>query len=177
MRNSRRFDKSGFQVDTKPIMSTSHLDEFDNSNDGVELKIDFVGLLKRHYPLILLGCFVGCLGAAIYYSKQVPSYQSSLAVHVGQKHAELSRAEKGDTGGISMQDQVLETHLELITSPKVLTQANDLLSKDASSSGLRVNAGSLVVSRSNKGASTIRASYSDTNPESAVKILLVVYET
>ena len=177
MRNSRRFDKSGFQLDTKQITSTRHLDEFDNSDDGVELKIDFVGLLKRHYPLILLGCFVGCLGAAIYYSKQVPSYQSSLAVHVGQKHAELSRAEKGDTGGISMQDQVLETHLELITSPKVLTQANDRLSKDASSSGLRVNTGRLVVSRSNKGASTIRASYSDTNPENAVKILLAVYET
>ena len=162
---------------TKPTMSTSHLEEFDNSDDGFELKIDFLGLLKRRYPLILLGCFVGCLGAAIYYSKQVPSYQSSLAVHVGQKHAELSRAEKGDTGGISMQDQVLETHLELITSPKVLTQANDRLSKEASSSGLRVNAGRLVVSRSNKGASTIKASYSDTNPENAVKILLAVYET
>lgn len=157
-------------------MPANDLDDFDN-DDGFELKIDFLGLLRRRYPLILLGCFVGCLGAAIYYSKQVPSYQSSLAVHVGQKHAELSSAEKGSTGGISMQDQVLETHLELITSPKVISQANDRLSKEAGSSGLRVNPGRLAVSRSNRGASTIRASYSDTNPENAVKILLAVYET
>ena len=158
-------------------MASRDSDEFDNNDDGFELKIDFWGLLKRRYPLILLGCFVGCLGAAIYYSKQVPIYQSSLAVHVGQKHAELTSAEKGATGGLTMQDQVLETHLELITSPKVIMQANDLLSKELGSSGLRVNPGRLAVSRSNKGASTIKASYSDTNPENAVKILLAVYKT
>jgi len=158
-------------------MARNDLDDSNIGSDGLELKIDFLGLLKRRYPLVVLGCVVGCLGAAIYYSQQIPSYRSNLAVHVGQRHAELSSAEKGANGGLTMQDQVLETHLELLMSPKVISRANDLLSSNEDSSGLRVNPSRLVVSRSIKGASTIMASYSDTNPENAVKILSAVYET
>jgi succinoglycan biosynthesis transport protein ExoP len=159
--------------------------EFDIDDDG-GLDIDILGTLRRRYPLIILGLFVGLLGAALYYSQQVPQFQSSLTVYIGQRSSEAATTGRATMEGTSVQVQILATHAELFTSPKVVGDAvakgnlHRLMgigsAKEATviiRSGLKVSQGGTGPAA---GASLLTASFQHTDAEVAAEVLTAVYD-
>ncbi|OYP34111.1 GumC family protein [Rhodopirellula sp. MGV] len=152
---------------------SSHSDEA--QSDGMEFDIDVVGILRRRYHLIALGLLVGATLATIFYVKQKPVYQSSLAVLVGQRSSQLATTgvREASDNAVTIQDKILSTHIALMTSPKVLGQAAD--EHDLGKSAGEI-AGKLSVGKDGE-ASILRATYQDGNPEVAAKVLEAVFET
>ena len=157
-------------------------------SDQLDINLDVIGIVKRRYPLIMLGILIGTVVAAIYYLQQAPIYESTLTVLVGQRSSELTSTGKGDAEGSNMvQDGILSTHMELFTSRKIINQAiteHQLVLSSASSEGgspvdrvrsnLTVNKGGAGLA---KNASILKATFRDGDPENAVKVLTAVYES
>lgn len=153
-------------------MTNQSIDENDD-DDGIDL--DVLGILRRRYHLIALGLFVGVTLAAIYYAQQIPVYQSSLSVLVGHRSADINSASTGTLleGATTMQSDILATHTELFRSPKILAQAIEKGNLNRSVGEL---SGNLSVSVGGQ-ASILNASYKDTNPDDAAKILQAIYDS
>ncbi|WP_372897115.1 polysaccharide biosynthesis tyrosine autokinase [Stieleria sp.] len=155
-------------------------DEAQDCDDGPELNIDLLGIVRRRFHLITLGILVGATCATIYFVKQKPIYESQLAVLVGQLSSEMaSTGVRGTSdGAVTMQDEILSTHIELFGSPKVLQQAIERAKLDRSVGELRAG---LSISKGGKGAgasaSILRATYRDGDPEVASKVLQAIFDS
>jgi capsular exopolysaccharide synthesis family protein len=158
------------------------------SENAVDIDLDLIGIVKRRFPLILLGLFIGAVGGGLFYLSQVPIYETELVVLVGQRNSELTSTGKGDTErSSSIQEEILSTHMELFTSRKIIGDAiakSELLtipSLAMSSSPLKKIITSLKVTKGGAGlaknASVLKASYKDEDPENAVKILTAIYDS
>ncbi|MCC9599953.1 polysaccharide biosynthesis tyrosine autokinase [Stieleria sp. JC731] len=140
----------------------------------LDFNLDLAGMLRRRIHLIAFGLLVGSTAATIYYQKQQPLYQSSLTVLVSQKSSEIARkgVRSSDDSTIPVQDKILATHMQLFTSPKILQKAIDDFGLDKNvgqiSRGLAINkAGE---------ASILNATYEDSDPEVAAKVLDAVFK-
>ncbi|MDV6032230.1 MAG: polysaccharide biosynthesis tyrosine autokinase [Phycisphaera sp. RhM] len=155
-------------------------DETLEADDAAELNIDLLGIVRRRFHLIMLGILVGATCATIYFVKQKPIYESQLAVLVGQLSSEMaSTGVRGTSdGAVTMQDEILSTHIELFGSPKVLQQAIDRAKLNRSVGQLR---GGLSISKGGQGAgasaSILRATYRDGDPEVAAKVLQAIFDS
>lgn len=163
-------------------------------SDQLDIDLDVFGIVKRRYPLILLGILIGGAVAALYYLQQKPIYESALTVLVGQRNSELTSTGKGDAEGSNMiQDGILSTHMELFASRKIIGQAiadKDLTNLLTGSGPLLESESGSIVDRVRKNltvtkggaglaknASILKAVYKDGDPEKAVEILTAVYES
>jgi succinoglycan biosynthesis transport protein ExoP len=76
----------------------------------------------RRKELLFLGCVVGIVAGAIYYSQQPPVYQSSAEIVVEKEHtAEVV------TGAVQPWDDPVATQVEVLKSPAVMEIAARLL--------------------------------------------------
>ncbi|EMI58103.1 GumC family protein [Rhodopirellula sallentina] len=154
--------------------------EDDIDGDDFELDLDVLGILRRRYHLIALGVFVGALLACLFYVKQVPVYQSNLAVLVGHRSADLNRASSSSLleGATTIEDVILSTHMELFRSRKVIERAISVARLDRTVGEIQEN---LAVGRGGSGdaeaANMLTATFQDEDPEMAAKILQAVYES
>ncbi|PAY17871.1 hypothetical protein CKO51_19465 [Rhodopirellula sp. SM50] len=155
-------------------------DETLEADDAAELSIDLLGIVRRRFHLIMLGVLVSVTGATVYFVQQKPVYESKLAVLVGQLSSEMaSTGVRGTSdGAVTMQDEILSTHIELFGSPKVLQQAIDRAKLNRSVGQLR---GGLSISKGGQGAgasaSILRATYRDSDPETAAKVLQAIFDS
>ncbi|MEP4680340.1 MAG: Wzz/FepE/Etk N-terminal domain-containing protein, partial [Rhodopirellula bahusiensis] len=151
----------------------------DIDGDDFELDLDILGILRRRYHLITLGIFVGVVLACLFYVKQVPIYQSNLAVLVGHRSADLNTANSGSLleGATSIDNVILSTHMELFRSRKVIERAISTARLNRSIGAIQ---GNLEVGKGGTGAAEsanmLTATYKDEDPEMAAKILQAVYE-
>lgn len=148
-------------------------------DDDLGFDLDVVGILRRRYHLIALGVFVGASLATLFYVKQVPVYESHLAVLVGHRNADTATDRGGSfMEGASIQDEILSTHIELFTSRKILERA---IADGRLPRSVGELAGSLSVSKGGRGqsasASMLRASYRDTDPEIAARAVQAIYDS
>ncbi|MEP0059861.1 polysaccharide biosynthesis tyrosine autokinase, partial [Rhodopirellula bahusiensis] len=152
----------------------------DIDGDDFELDLDILGILRRRYHLITLGIFVGVVLACLFYVKQVPIYQSNLAVLVGHRSADLNTANSGSLleGATSIDNVILSTHMELFRSRKVIERAISTARLNRSIGAIQ---GNLEVGKGGTGAAEsanmLTATYKDEDPEMAAKILQAVYES
>ncbi|WP_404308808.1 polysaccharide biosynthesis tyrosine autokinase [Neorhodopirellula lusitana] len=161
-------------------MNRSKATNDDTGSDGLDIDLDLLGIVRRRYHLIALGVFVGVTLATIYFVQQVPIYESKLAVLVGQRSGELASTGVGSSadGMSSMQEEVLSTHMELFSSPKIIDKAI----RDA---GLSVSSGALTenlsVSKGGKGlaksANILKATYRDPDPNVAAQTLQALFDS
>lgn len=152
----------------------------DSDGDEMDIDLDITGILRRRYPHITLGVLIGATIASIYFFQQVPIYESVLTVLVGQRSTELATTGTSRSGnaGTTVQEDILATHVELITSRRILESA-------ISKGGLSISPGeiqqNLKVSKGgvgqSEGASVLRASYQATDPEVAAKVLQSVFDS
>ncbi len=159
-----------------------------NDSDQLDIDLDVFGIVKRRFPLIMLGIVIGAIVAAIFYLQQTPVYESTLTVLVGQRSSELTSTGKGDAEGSTMvQDGILSTHMELFTSKKIIGQAitdHQLVVLNPSAEGGspvdRVKS-NLTVTKGGAGlaknASILKATFKDGDPENAVKVLTALYDS
>ncbi len=150
-----------------------------SDSDQLDINLDVFGIVKRRYPLILLGILIGGAVASLYYLQQAPIYESTLTVLVGQRNSDLTSTGKGDAEGSNMiQDGILSTHMELFTSRKLIAQA---IAENKLSTAVDQVRGNLTVTKGGlglaKNASILKAVYKDGDPEKAVEILTAVYES
>ncbi|QEG01040.1 Tyrosine-protein kinase wzc [Stieleria maiorica] len=155
-------------------------DEAFEADDGAELNIDLLGIVRRRFHLIMLGLLVGSTCATIFFVKQKPVYQSSLAVLVGQLSTKVAATGVRDAsdGAVTMQEEILSTHVELFGSPKILKQAIERESLGRSVGQLQRG---LSISTGGEGAgsaaSLLKATYKDEDPEVAARVLQAIFDT
>lgn len=166
-------------------------------NDTVStpiFELDLLGLLRRRMKHIVLGLFLGLAGALGYFYATTPLYESRMEILVGQRNSEMTtRGTSNDAygSGASIQDDVLATHIDIITSDRILedallmgnlTKKIDRLGKAEANGARVVNIlkNGLEVKRGGHGAvkdaNVISAIYTDENPDDAALILDSVYE-
>ncbi|MEM1226960.1 MAG: polysaccharide biosynthesis tyrosine autokinase [Planctomycetota bacterium] len=152
----------------------------DDSDDDFDVDLDLLGILRRRYHLIALGLFIGAALACLFFVKQVPIYESNLAVLVGHRSADLNSASAGSLieGATTIEDVILSTHMELFRSKKVIDKAIEVARLDRSTGDVFEN---LSVGRGGEGAAEnaniLTANYRDEDPETAAKILQAIYES
>lgn len=153
----------------------------DSDNDDMNIDIDIVGILHRRYLHITLGVLIGATIATIYFFQQVPIYESVLTVLVGQRSSELASistgAPRSGGDGTNVQD-ILATHMELITSRKIIenaiTRGKLLLSPNEILEGFEISKGGTGAS---KNASVLKASFQAKDPELAAKVLQSIFDS
>ncbi|TWU64459.1 Tyrosine-protein kinase wzc [Crateriforma conspicua] len=146
-------------------------------DDQLDIDLDLLGIVRRRYHLIALGILVGATLAVFFYVQQVPVYQSSLKVLVGQRTSELATTGTGNVieGANSIQSNILATHVELFTSPKVIEDA--ILSSQVNRSVGVVSQNLSVESGEGGGASILTAKLQDNEPEVAALVLQAIYDS
>ncbi|MCS7465765.1 polysaccharide biosynthesis tyrosine autokinase [Stieleria sp. ICT_E10.1] len=155
-------------------------DEALESDDGQELNIDLLGIVRRRFHLIMLGILVGATCATIYFVKQKPVYESNLAVLVGQLSSEMTSTGVRDSsdGSASLQDEVLSTQLEVFRSPKILRQT---IQRHHLNRSLEQLQDGLAMGKGGHGAgepaSLLKATYRDSDAEAAAEILRAIFDT
>ncbi|MCY2973371.1 MAG: Wzz/FepE/Etk N-terminal domain-containing protein [Planctomycetota bacterium] len=138
-----------------------------------------LGMIIRRIPHIMLGVLIGSTIATIYFFQQVPVYESELTVLVGQRSTELPSASQSLGGGAPLiPNDILATHVELMTSRKIIEEA-------VTRSGLPVSIAqvteNLHVSKGGNGAfanaGVLKASYHAADPNIATKVLQAVFDS
>ncbi|MFK8115191.1 MAG: polysaccharide biosynthesis tyrosine autokinase [Rubripirellula sp.] len=166
-------------------------------NDTVStpiFELDLLGLFRRRFKHIVLGLFLGLIGALAYFYVTTPLYESRMEILVGQRSSEMTtRGTSNDAygNGASVQDDVLATHIDILTSDRILEDAviqGDLIAKIdrlgvAEQNGARVVSilkNNLEVKRGGHGsvkeANVISAIYIDEDADDAALILHAIYD-
>ena len=165
-----------------------------SESEQSEIHLDVAGIVKRRYPLIMLGILIGTFIATLVYLIQSPIYESEIVVLVGQRTSELTSTGKANVEGETrMQEEILSTHMELFSSQKMISQAivdSDLAtlttftrqySNEEALSPLKRILKNLKVTKGGTGlaknASVLKATYRDGDPDNAAKILSGIYES
>ncbi len=136
-------------------------------------------MIIRHIPHIMLGVLIGSTLATIYFFQQVPVYESELTVLVGQRSSELASGNDSRNGGSPVgQNDILATHVELMTSRKIIegaiTRAGLPVSIEQVSENLHVSKGG---SGASANAGVLKASYHAADPNIATKVLQAVFDS
>jgi polysaccharide biosynthesis transport protein len=156
-------------------------------------ELDLLGLLRRRYKHIILGLGLGLIGALTYFFVTTPLYESNMEILVAQRSSEMTTrgTNEANNASASLQDDVLSTHIDILTSDRILEDAiaiGGLTEKidrlgDAVKRGDRASSmmrGNLVVKRGGHGtvkdANVISATYTDANPDEAALILDAIYQ-
>ncbi len=153
----------------------------DDDDDGGDFDLDVVGILRRRYPLILLGVFIGSALACLYYVQQIPIYQSSFKVLVGMRSGDLNAsggAGKLLEGASTIEETILSTHIELIRSPRVINKAisDSRLSVDAYTVSENLSLARGGGTTESQNANLLIASYTDPDAQRAAKVLQAIYD-
>lgn len=91
--------------------------------DGV-IQIDLLGLCQRRWRLIVFGVVLCTSLAAVYYVTATRIYESSTEILVIPKDTKLtSTTSTADLAIQSAGDELLATHMKIITSPQIIQQA------------------------------------------------------
>lgn len=98
--------------------------------DDTQLEVNFLQFLADRWPWLALGATLGLLVAVGYSMVAEERYQSTAQVLVLEKQAALaghSGSNDVDFESASVSNEVLATHMSIMSSPKIISQA---LNKD-----------------------------------------------
>lgn len=154
--------------------------------------LDLLGILRRRKGLIALGLFLGVAAAALYYFLTPPTFRAEMEILVGQKSGDLVKGASSDSSveGSAAEDDVLSTHIQLMTSRRILKAAIDKhdLVKLGSVEEVVENGGSplvyiakqLNVGKGGDGvardAHILKASYDDPSPVDCAIVLRAIFD-
>ena len=161
------------------------------SQDNSDL-LDLLGVLRRRKGLICFGVLLGAIGAVMYYALTPKVYRAKMEVLVGQKSGEMVKGASADASqeGVHTDDDVLSTHIQLMTSRRIVKSAIEKHNLDQldsvydtvakGGSAVKHITDHLVVSKGGDGvardAHTLRATYDDSSPEDCATILRAVFD-
>ncbi len=161
------------------------------SSDDSQI-LDVFGLLRRRKRLISLGVFLGVGLAVLYYALTPPTYQAKMEILVGQKSGGVvnGASSSGSVEGSGAEEDMLSTHIQLMTSRRILQAAIDThdLKKTSSIAEVVRNGGSpigyilkhLEVLKGGedvaRDAHTLRATFTDPSPIDCALILRGIYD-
>ncbi len=156
-----------------------------------QASINWLNVLRKRYWLLVIGLSVGIVGGMLHYYSSPIVYQSQMEVLVGERSTELTRtgtASSSDVEGSTAKSSLLATHIRLLTSTLLLTEAHKQINPDAHAMVFcllpdpnafvsRVRSGLSVVRGGDKNleASTIRLIMRDSNPKIAKESLDLIY--
>jgi polysaccharide biosynthesis transport protein len=145
--------------------------------DQFDINIDLLGFFRRRLLLVVLGLFVGAIGAYAFYVYQLPVYRSEVSVLVGHRSSELPTTGTGKLeGATSLQAEILSTHIELFGSSRIIGNAITAAGLDETIEEIK---GKLFVTKGGAGqaqsASVLKASYQHNDPQLAAATLLAIY--
>ena len=154
--------------------------------------LDLFGILRRRKGFIFLGMFLGLLAAGLYLALTKPVYRAQMEILVGQKSADLVKGanSKASADGINADEDVLSTHIILMTGRSILKAAVEKHSlmkvpsiAEAVEDGtpvLAYLANQLHVTKGGDGvakdAHTLRATFDDPSPEDCAYVLRAIYD-
>ena len=98
--------------------------------------VNLVQIAIRRLPLILIGLVVGVVGGFFYHLRVVPTYQTSVDVHVVKKRGELNTAQDSRGGYV---DDYVSAQSAVIKSPEVMEAAAEILEGDSDSANSLVD--------------------------------------
>jgi len=155
--------------------------------------LDLIGVLRRRIGFIVLGVVLGLIAAGLYLFLTPPSFRAEMEILVGQKSANLVNGASSGSSveGSDAEDDVLSTHIQLMTSRRILKKAiaeHDLIDiasvaqavaegKNALAyikDNLHVTKGGLGVA---KDAHTLQATYDDPSPEDCAIVLRAIFDS
>ncbi|TWU60178.1 Tyrosine-protein kinase YwqD [Rubripirellula tenax] len=149
-------------------------------------------MLRRRWFHLVLGTCLGIAFALLYFYATKPTYESHIEILVGQRSSELTTSgtmSNSQASGDTIQEDLLATHVQLLTSRLLISDAiaTENLEK-LPSIGAVVAGGdnavdyiieNLDVARGGKGASknamVLSATFRDPNPDDAATILAAIY--
>lgn len=105
-------------IDTRPVVELPAAEQASNLN--------VLGIVRRRWPWVLVGIFVGIVGGLLAYTARASVYQSNAQLLVVKKRETLGQA--GDFRMNYMEDY-MSTQATIIKSEKVLTTAARKLSE------------------------------------------------
>lgn len=166
----------------------------DDVKNALSIDIDLVGLIRRRWPLILLGVIIGIAGAAAYQYTATRIYESDIEILVGRRTSELTNsgtATSAYASGDLIQEDQLATHMQLFISRRIIGDAIKARGLDQFDSFIKANKNgvlpidhitqNLEIRRGGHGtardAMVLGASFRDPNPEHASKVLSAIYES
>ncbi|QDT10118.1 GumC family protein [Planctomycetes bacterium K23_9] len=154
--------------------------------------LDLIGVLRRRIGFIVLGVTLGLIAAGLYLLLTTPTYRAEMEILVGQKSADMVNGASSNTSveGANTDGDVLSTHIQLMTSRRILKKAiadhelTDIASvSNAIDEGknpleyirdhLHVTKGGLGVA---KDAHTLQATYDDPSPEDCAVVLRAIFD-
>ena len=173
-------------------MNVAHQNVDSNSVDRTTDLKEMLGALIRHKWQFLLAVFVGGSLSALYYFLTPPTFRAEMEILVGEKSGEVARGASSSASGegVRAEEDILSTHIELMTSRRILQAAFDNANlqeiasvKEAMKDGgvpidhlhgnLRVVKGGDGIARD---AHTLRATYEDPSPTDCATILRAIYD-
>ncbi|TWT80842.1 Tyrosine-protein kinase ptk [Planctomycetes bacterium CA13] len=163
-----------------------------NESAGDTDILDLLGMLRRRKGFIALGLFLGVAAAVLYFFLTPPTYRAKMEILVGQKSGDLVKGATSDSSveGAEAAEDVLSTHIELMTSRRILQTAIDKHGlEDLASiaevvaegrSSLKFVMDNLSVSKGGEGvardAHILQASYDDPSPSDCAVILRAIFD-
>lgn len=164
----------------------------DNGKNAISVEIDLIGLVRRRWPLVMLGVFLGICGAIAYQYTATPIFESDIEILVGRRTSELTTSGTATTAyasGDLIQEDQLATHMQLFISRRILGDAIQKQKLDKFTSFVEAKKKgmqpidhileNIEIRRGGQGtaqeAMVLSASYRDPNPEHASKVLEAIY--
>ncbi len=95
-------------------------------SSGDATQVDVIGLVRRRWGVIAFGVIVCTSLAAFYYLTATTIYESTAEILVIPKDSKLATTtatSNGDLGLQSAGDELLATHMQIITSPAIIRKA------------------------------------------------------
>ncbi len=156
--------------------------------------LDLLGILRRRKGLIALGLFVGVAAAVLYYVLTPPTFRAEMEILVGQKSGDLIKGANSSSSveGVDTEEDVLSTHIQLLTSRRILKAAiekHDLdeiksvveaVESDDNETPLTYILDNLAVTKGGDGvardAHTLKATYDDPSPSDCALILRAIFD-
>ena len=156
-------------------------------------EIDLIGMLRRRWSQLVLGCVVGIALAALYYFSVTPMFESEIEILVGQRSSEVTNSGTitgANASGDAIQEDQLATHMRLLVSRRTLAEAIDTAQlrelksfREAAARGTNLIdhiLDHIQVDRGGEGnasdAMVLRAAFQDPNPDDAAVVLAAIYD-
>jgi polysaccharide biosynthesis transport protein len=166
----------------------------DNGKNALSVEIDLIGLVRRRWPLVFVGVFLGICGAFAYQYTATPIYEADIEILVGRRTSELTNsgtATSAYASGDLIQEDQLATHMQLFISRRILGDAISKHGLDKFNSFVEAKKkgrpaidhilDNMEIRRGGQGtaqeAMVLSASFSDANPENASQVLAAIYES
>lgn len=124
---------------------------------------DYLGILRRSWPLILVASLAGALMALLLSLLMTPQYQAQSQLFVSVKSA--GQVTDAYSGGLFVQQRV-KSYVDVVDSPAVLDPVIEQLGLDTTYTQLAPN----VTAQTPPNTVLLNVSVTDTSPERAAKI-------